>query len=320
MSTTPNFDCPSISTEKLLADPTVVYPDIARALADNGSFLLRSTGADPVMERALQSFQKFLSLPQATKRAHHQDVRVDGKKGGWLMMREAPVYMSHMEPTEIDTLNPKEQFGFSVDLGKTHWPEPAICAGFTQSMGECARWLDDISKNLMGAFADVLHEDATFFKYEPGYLAFSRYPAQSSANTETIGLHEHSDAVVFTVLTQRTAALQLRQRNGDWFSLPPLTGDDLLVIAGDWMELWSNGRIRAVRHRVVDIAHDRLSVAFFQNVAKMRIGPLPAFVNGGQSPLYPTIESDIDYTDGDSGVPRWKTAIAASHAENGPSL
>jgi isopenicillin N synthase-like dioxygenase len=72
-------------------------------------------------------------------------------------------------------------------------------------------------------------------------------------------------------------------------------------------ELLTNGLIPAVRHRVREVESDRESVAFFQNVAPMPVGPLEHFVRDGAPVRYPTVSSAIPYAGGDSGVPRWKT-------------
>ena len=73
------------------------------------------------------------------------------------------------------------------------------------------------------------------------------------------------------------------------------------------MELFTNGLIPAVRHRVMDTEQSRTSLTFFQNVAPMTVGPLDKFVDDNILPRYPSVSSDIDYVGGRSGVPRWQT-------------
>jgi len=82
-----------------------------------------------------------------------------------------------------------------------------------------------------------------------------------------------------------------------------------VIAPGDWTELFTNGWIPAVRHRVMETAQSRMSLAFFQNVAPMPVGPLARFVGAGEAARYPTVASDIDYVGGESGVPRWQTAV-----------
>ena len=232
-------------------------------------------------------------------------------------MREAPVYMSHMDDQELTASDPKQQFGCGVETSTTVWPEEIDCPGFSFAVKRCVQWMHVISKRLLAGFEKVLGEEPGFLHYEPGYLTFSAYPGKDSdkgseESAGGFGLHEHSDATVFTVLTQRERALQTKSVDGSWSAVPVLSGDDLLVLPGDWMEIWTNGQVPAVRHRVADTSYERFSLAFFQNVSKMAIGPLPTFINSENPQRFPTIDSDIPYTDGDSGVPRWRTQSVES--------
>ena len=77
------------------------------------------------------------------------------------------------------------------------------------------------------------------------------------------------------------------------------------------MELFSNGAIPATRHRVLELGDDREAVVFFQNVAPMRVGPLARYLRNGEKARYPTVNSDIPYTDGAAGVPRWQAHASA---------
>ena len=307
MGTSQPIELPVLELEQVLAGSHVVFTQICDALTEHGAFVLRAPPGRSHVEEAFVSWRKFVDLPMDVKHQHHHSVSAGARHGGWLCMREAPVYMSHMDDRELQRNNPKQQFGCEVSLKKTIWPDSHVCHGFSDAVQDCARWLDDVSHHLMVAFALRLKQPADFLRYEPGYLTLSFYPAEDSHEAPSIGLHEHSDADVFTLLTQRTAALEIKSRDGHWFNVPALNGDDLLVLPGDWMELWTNGTIPAVRHRVRGVADQRVSLAFFQNVAKMDIGPLSNFTEPEAS-KYPTVPSDLDYNHGKSGVPRWKTA------------
>jgi isopenicillin N synthase-like dioxygenase len=162
---------------------------------------------------------------------------------------------------------------------------------------------------LLSAFEKVLGQESGFLRYEPGYLALKHYPGRpiDEVDERDVGLQEHSDAVVFTMLTQDMESLQIKCRDDTWLTVPADPGEKLLVIAGDWMELFTNGLVPAVRHRVLDTKQSRTSLAFFQNVAPMSVGPLEKFVTDRNPPRYPHVSSDIDYVGGLSGVPRWQT-------------
>ena len=243
--------------------------------------------------------------------SYHHSVKRDGARGGWLPMREAPVYMSHMDEQELNAVDYKQQFGCGVDGSATLWPSDAECPGFGVDIRCCVGWIETLAKRLLAGFERVLGVEPDFFRYQPGHLTLSAYPSRLSGGSEiqpSFGLHEHSDASVFTLLTQRERALQIRLIDGSWSTVPALGDDDLLVLPGDWMELWTNGVVPAVRHRVCDTAYERFSLAFFQSVSAMSIGPLDAFISAHNPERYPTVNSDIPYAGGKSGAPRWQTA------------
>lgn len=308
---------PEISTELLLASDEAALArcaaSVEAALTSHGFFVLVSDCAQPVAERALEKWSQFGALPDTTKMLQHRSVQRGEAHGGWLRLRDEPVYMSHMAETERSTEQAKQQFGCSVQLESTLWPEEHVAAGFSTQVRACAVWFDKVSRGVLGAFERVLGEKRGFLPYSPGYLTLSMYPGQPEAadsfESAEAGLGEHSDADVFTMLTQRVRGLQIKTRTGAWSTVPSLSGNQLLVLPGDWMELWSNGQIPAVRHRVLDVHDDRTSIAFFQNVSKMAIGPLRQFVNEQQPVAYPTVQSDIDYVGGQSGVARWQTHV-----------
>jgi len=269
--------------------------------------------------RALQSvghaqarWSDFTALPIEVRQQYHQTVSDGEASGGWSLMREHAVYTSHMSEAELGSAEPKQEFGFSVVTGRTLWPDEAVAPGFSENARAAVTLLDGVAQALLGVFEQVLGQEAGFLKYESGYVALKHYPGQPAreGGARDAGLHEHSDAVVFTMFSQSVESLQIRGRDGQWINVPADPAGRLIVVPGDWMEIFTNGVIPAVRHRVMDTEQARTSLAFFQGVAPMGIGPLAQFIGEGEEPGYPTVQSDIDYVGGESGVPRWKTAEA----------
>jgi len=286
---------------------------ILAAFDSVGCFVVEGEPPGAAIETGLESWYRFKTLPEKLKMAYHHSVKRCGAKGGWLPMREAPVYMSHMDEDELHANEFKQQFGCGMELSATLWPSETECPGFSKGVQQCLKWIDGVSRHLLAGFERVLGESPGFFRYQPGYLTFSAYPARirdQEGVRQSFGLHEHSDATVFTLLTQREQALQIKLANGDWSSVPVLNRDDLLVLPGDWMELWTNGVVSAVRHRVCDTPYDRYSLAFFQSVTSMMIGPLDTFVSDEKPIRYPYVDSDMPYGGGESGAPRWKTGLS----------
>ncbi|MGY8995897.1 MAG: 2OG-Fe(II) oxygenase family protein [Alphaproteobacteria bacterium] len=283
---------------------------IEAALMRDG-YLLFSGERLQAVHQAMARWDGFTALPIDQRQRFHQSVRDGDRHGGWSLMREHEVYSSHMSQAELESTEPKQEYGFGVDSGKTLWPDEAVAPGFAQSVKDATALLDATAQALLGVFERVLGREAGFLKYEPGYVALKHYPGTAPAAREAggAGLHEHSDAVVFTMFSQSVEALQLRRRDGGWFTVPADPGGCLVIAPGDWMELFTNGQIPAVRHRVMEAEQARMSLAFFQNVAPMPVGPLARFVGADEAARYPTVASDIDYVGGESGVPRWQTAV-----------
>lgn len=297
------------------AEQADVAAHVETALMEDG-YLNFSGDRLQAVHEAMARWSAFTALPLDQRERFHQSVRDGDRHGGWSLMREHEVYSSHMSQAELESAEPKQEYGFGVAPEKTLWPDEAVAPGFAQSVMDATALLDLAAQALLGVFEQVLGQGAGFLKYEPGYVALKHYPgtAPAASDAEGAGLHEHSDAVVFTMFSQSVEALQLRRRDGGWFTVPADPGNCLVVAPGDWMELFTNGQIPAVRHRVMETEQARMSLAFFQNIAPMPVGPLGRFVGDGEGARYPTVASDIDYVGGESGVPRWQTAVAAGAA------
>ncbi len=308
---------PTLSQTVLAEDVKTAALRLGEILHDPG-YLVLTTREHHSAARAMKAWRDFASLPDAMK-SHYRRPTCSGRAaGGWLLLRESPVYMSHMDEHERDTAKPKQQFGCSADESVTRWPDEKDCPGFSKALRACLRELDAVSKDLLSILALVLGQAADFLEYAPGYMALSAYPGESGAGKPgACGLDAHSDATVFTLLTQRERALQIQDRHSRWQDAPILTAGELRLLPGDWMELWTNGTIGAVRHRVLDTPYPRPSLSHFQSVAPMSVGPLETCVSKDRPARYPTVPSSIPYVGGASGVPRWQ-AHAQSEAGRFP--
>ncbi|CAN0233911.1 unnamed protein product [Ectocarpus sp. 4 AP-2014] len=106
-----------------------------------------------------------------------------------------------------------------------------------------------------------------------------------------VGISEHTDFEVFTIMHQETAGLHLhtpsRGLSPRWYTLP-FRHDTLTVILGDMMELWTSGWLEATRHKVVSPACGqgaRRSFVLFQaHDDLVRIHPLGATHSATRTP------------------------------------
>ncbi|KAK1662303.1 hypothetical protein QYE76_050462 [Lolium multiflorum] len=87
-----------------------------------------------------------------------------------------------------------------------------------------------------------------------------------------VALAAHVDGSYLTVLFQNDVdGFELRTRNGgEWVGVRPPGPDSLLVVAGQALVAWSNGRVHAPLHRVVAVGgrEDRLSCGVFLQPTK----------------------------------------------------
>jgi isopenicillin N synthase-like dioxygenase len=74
----------------------------------------------------------------------------------------------------------------------------------------------------------------------------------------------HTDYELFTLILQDSPGL-FYKTNGDWQPVPAMR-NSLLLIAGDVLEILSNGEIHSLNHRVVANGDERYSFPFFMNL------------------------------------------------------
>ncbi|MCT8352680.1 MULTISPECIES: 2OG-Fe(II) oxygenase family protein [Photorhabdus] len=75
----------------------------------------------------------------------------------------------------------------------------------------------------------------------------------------------HTDYEFFTLLLQDSPGLFYRMNNNEPWQAIPAMKNSLLLIAGDVLEVLSNGEIRSLIHRVLANGDERYSFAFFMN-------------------------------------------------------
>lgn len=170
----------------------------------------------------------------------------------------------------IDRLTMKVSPKESTD-GLNVWPKkPANFREVVESYAEEVRKLGD---NILQAIAESLSlEKNAFVRYfEPKTrdinVRINYYPPCPEPKS-TLGLSPHTDGTVLTLLIQfdTSGGLQVKHKHKKlWVSVPWPT-DAILVNAGDFLEIMSNGRVQSSWHRAVTQADlERYSMALFFN-------------------------------------------------------
>jgi hypothetical protein len=158
---------------------------------------------------------------------------------------------------------------------------------------------DEVASALMKAFAEMLDLPTnTFLQHfeggcDLGTIRLLHYPAavddveaSSREEANTIGISPHTDFEFFTLMHQRQPGLQflVKDFSGD-DAAPPRWVDapvdvSFVVVAGDMLERFTNGVVKALPHRVLQTPHHRDSIIRFNALkAETLVAPLPQFVS-----------------------------------------
>ncbi|XP_008451257.2 hyoscyamine 6-dioxygenase-like [Cucumis melo] len=106
----------------------------------------------------------------------------------------------------------------------------------------------------------------------------------------TIGLNQHADPTLITILFQDVNGLQFL-KDGQWIDVDPLP-NAFLVNLGYVLEVISNGKMKAVEHRVVtNTTTSRQSLAYVVYPGNdVNIEPSKCFINEANPPHYLSLE------------------------------
>jgi isopenicillin N synthase-like dioxygenase len=146
-----------------------------------------------------------------------------------------------------------------------------------------------IGRQLFRAFAlalglDELHFDA-HLQCPPSQLRLIHYPFDATAEDRP-GIGAHTDYECFTLLFATAPGLQIVDKQGQWIDVPLVEGTMIMNI-GDMMEILSNGRYLATKHRVKKVSEERYSFALFH---ACDYDYVVAPVVGGEAPRYAPIK------------------------------
>lgn len=150
---------------------------------------------------------------------------------------------------------------------KNRWPENL--PGFRDTVLKYYDALDGLTNHLLPLFSIALGMGPRFLSDHPAFnpanptLRLLQYPSQDPNEENLFGIGPHSDYGAITILNQGpTAGLELLLPSGEWIPAPSLPGH-FLINTGQTLTKWSNDRVPATPHRVINSSgHLRHSVAF----------------------------------------------------------
>jgi isopenicillin N synthase-like dioxygenase len=230
--------------------------------------------ADELVAAVFEQSRRFHAMPMATKMA----IELDARHRGFIPIDTSTDVTSPL--ATVTKPNQSESFMMMREAGSTdasvlaghylagpnQWP---ALDGFRKVLEAYHEALAALSQRLVVCLADALGDTAGViarsFRPPTTWLRLLRYPPRpADAADDLYGSAPHIDFGCITVLAQDTrGGLQVATPDGRWVDAPPLAGS-FVVNVGTMLHRWSNGRLLATPHRVINTSGaERYSVPFF---------------------------------------------------------
>lgn len=265
-------------------DARVAVADaLDRACAGSGFLYVRGEQFDWALFRRLHSrATAYFALDQVTKMQSY--IGLSHNHSGYVPAGEEQFGEGVGDLKEAYDVNCdyRDDAGRRPLLGPNLWPE---MAGFRDDVMAYYDHLMDIGRQLFRAFALALGLEEDHFdvhrRNPPSQLRLIHYPRDDSAEDRP-GIGAHTDYECFTLLFATAPGLQIVDSQGEWIDVPLLEGAMIMNI-GDMMEILSNGRYLATRHRVKTVRQERYSFPMFHAcdydhvIAPMTAGEVPRY-------------------------------------------
>ncbi len=266
---------PTIPVIDLARPPAAVRTDLLAAYGEVGfAFLLGHGIDDRLVDEVFDASRRFHAMPVEAKLT----IELDERHRGYI-----PINTSTDRNTELATVtkpNQSESFIMMRDAGSddpavvaghylagpNQWPE---LSGFRAILERYHHGMSELGRRVVALFFDALGADDgpaladQWFDPATTWLRLLHYPPQEP-QPGLYGSAPHVDYGAITILAQdEVGGLQVQATDGTWLDVPYRPGSFVLN-TGSMMDRWSNGRLRATPHRVVNRSgRQRYSIPFF---------------------------------------------------------
>lgn len=280
--------------------------ELDRALRETGMFLLVDHGVPQrLMDELRACGRRYFALPREVKARYAIEAAYDS---GWLELHPgggvgvpradgSPAGPSAPDLHESFYISPTHRTGdpaldrlyYPANRWPRELPELRRAAdAYTAHMVRVAQEVNALLATVLGLPQEFFASVATRSTWTQNV---SWYPSlRSVGRLESGQLRNgpHTDLGTFTLLSRQlgVGGLQAWNEADGWFA-PPYRPDSLIVNLGELMELWTDGRWRALKHRVLAPSasapdEELLSlVFFFETDPETWIEPLAAPFGGG---------------------------------------
>lgn len=258
----PLVDISKMQSEQL-SDRLEVAKALDQACKDVGFLYLKGDQFNFYFARALILVaQRYFQQDTATKMQHY--IGLSKNHSGYVPIGEEQFSGNSYDLKEAYDVNYDycgEMTQFPL-LGPTLWPNDEV---FKQTVSDYYSHLRGISEQIFQAFALALNVDEHFFDakitHATSQLRLIHYPYNPEVK-DAEGIGAHTDYECFTLLLPTAPGLQVLNKQGEWIDIP-LIENTLVMNIGDMMEILSNGKYLATKHRVRKVAEERYSFPLF---------------------------------------------------------
>jgi len=177
------------------------------------------------------------------------------------------------------------------------WPADDALPGFRQPVLDYFAALDGLTPALLRLFSAMLGMEPGYLPAHRGFsppnptLRLLENQPQDPGEENLFGIGPHSDYGCITILNQGTSpGLEVLLPDGAWVR-PPLLPGHFLINTGQLLTRWSNDRLPATPHRVINATGGlRHSAAFLIGTSPdVRLDCLPGCRGPDDPPRYPPI-------------------------------
>ncbi len=282
--TIPSFDMRDFSD---LDKKGALVEGVRNALHEYGFFALTNTGLDvDLIHRTFSTADQFFKLPVELKS------KIDGKSTNY-QRGYIPMFKESAKGVKVGDYKEFLHIGRERDpehAERVHsWPN--LWPDFFDLKSDVAQYrkaLDDNTQEVCHILALALGEEETFFDEgmvdSESLLRIIRYPAPANElNRGTIWAAAHTDIDLFAILPQATAdGLEVQLGDGTWLPVRA-EADSMIINAGDFLEIFSNGYFKSAVHRVKspegNVEGERLSMVYFAHPrSEVVLSPRPQWV------------------------------------------
>lgn len=274
----PIIDFNNLNLEAKSPNWELVKSQVYKALAEYGCFEAIFDKVPLHLRKAIfTSLEELFDLPLETKLLNVSNKPYNGYLGQYPVV---PLY----ERMAIDDANILEKVKSTTNI---LWPDGNKNFSETiNSFSEELIELDQIIKKMILESLGVekyMEEHMNSTNY---HLRVMKYKGPQTSDTK-LGLSPHTDKNFVTILYQnQVEGLEMMTKDGQWISYKSSSSGSFVVVIGDSMHAWSNGRLHSPFHRVMMSGNEaRYSAGLFSTPKEGYIIKAPEELVDEEHPL-----------------------------------